>query len=271
MAILEPSRRAPARPDPWLPKAALGPRARLRLFCFPFSGGGASAFRPWSSELPPEIQVSPVQPPGRENRLGEPPYRRIGPLIDALGPAILPYRDVPFAFFGHSLGALVAYELARFLGRVGGPGPVRLLVSACRGPGVPHREPPIYNLPEREFIDQIRIFGGTPDEVLANEELMSVMIPLLRSDYEIYDTYEHQPGDLLSCPISAFGGLEDKDVNRADLEAWQAVTTGACRVRMLPGGHFFIKDSRATLLEAVAMDLAEHVLPRPGGKEPRGL
>ncbi len=249
--------------DPWIAFRKPNPRARLRLFCFSYAGGGASVYRTWHRQLPADIEVCPVQIPGREGRLKEERFRRVERRAGALPEALRPYLDMPFAFFGHSLGAIVAYETAVRLRAEQGKSPVILLVSARRAPQVPPDEEPIYALPPDEFHAKLREFDGTPAEVLEHPELMELLEPLLRADFELNDTYDaatEKPR--LDCPITAFGGLEDKDVDRESLEAWREMTRGPFRMRLFPGGHFYLHEGSGTLITAVAQDLMP-VVPLP--------
>jgi medium-chain acyl-[acyl-carrier-protein] hydrolase len=184
------------------------------------------------------------------------------PLVEALA-AALPLAGVPFAFFGHSMGALIAFELARELARRGRPGPLHLFVSGRRAPQVPDREEPLHRLPDPEFVVRLRELNGTPEEVLANGELMQLLLPLLRADFAVHETYEYRPGEPLAVPISALGGIADPEVRRDDLEAWRPETRGAFRLRMLPGDHFFLLSARRLVTEAVARDLAALDLAAP--------
>ncbi len=240
--------------DPWIAFHKPRPQARLRLFCLPFAGGGAISYREWSAEMPEEIEVMPVQLPGRERRLREQPFTRMDLLIDALSVAMAPYLDKPFAIFGHSMGAAIGYEWARRLERDHGPTPVKILVSARRAPHLSNTDKH-YLLPDDEFCDHLREMNGTPVEVLANPELMQLLLPLLRGDFELNDTHEPQLQPLLACPVTVYGGLEDVEVSRSDLSAWQDVTTGKYKLRMFAGDHFFLHDGRASLIGAVAEDL----------------
>lgn len=248
----------------WLAYREPNPRARLRLFCFPYAGGGASVYRGWGTSLPGDIEVCPVQLPGRESRLREPPYTHVEALLQALTEVLPPYLDLPFAFFGHSMGALIAFELVRELRRRGGPQPVHLFVSGRRSPEVPAREEPIHDLPEPEFLEKIRELNGTPEEVLQHAELMRLLLPILRADFSINENYAFVPGDPLEMGISAFGGLGDEEVTREDLAAWAQHTRGRFRQRMLPGDHFFLQGAKDLVTEALARDLAElgHPLPQ---------
>lgn len=250
------------RPTPqplerWLAYREVNPRARVRMFCFPYAGGGASTYRGWTG-LPSEVEVCPVQLPGREGRLREAPFERPQLLVQALADALQPYfQELPFVFFGHSMGAMLGFELARELRRRGQRLPLHLFVSGRRAPQVPDREESIHDLPEPEFIERLRELNGTPEEVLAHAELMKLLIPVLRADFAVNETYvytEEQPFDF---GISAFGGLGDKEVTRDDAAGWKEHTRGRFRLRMLPGDHFFIHGSKDMVLEAAARDLAE--------------
>ena len=236
------------------------PKARLRLFCFPYAGSGASNFYAWSKGMPPEIQVCPVQLPGRENRLTVPPFTRLFPLVKDLAQALLPYMDVPFAFFGHSMGALVGFELARELRRRHEFGLAHLFVSACRAPQIPDPAQPLHQLPESSFVEEIcRRYNGIPAVVLQSEELMKLFLPVLKADMEIIETYVHLDEEPLDCPISAFGGLLDREASRDDLAAWRALTRSTFNLRMLQGDHFFLQGNRVVILQAVCGDLMRHL------------
>jgi len=152
----------------------------------------------------------------------ERPFTQLSPLIETLAQALAPLLDKPFAFFGHSLGALVSFELVRRIRRQYGVHPVRLFVSAGRAPQIPHRGRPIHTLPDKEFLMELRRLNGTPSELLGHEELMEIMLPVLRADFAVYETYLYSTEPPLNCPISAFGGLQDHEVSDSDLEAWRA-------------------------------------------------
>lgn len=227
------------------------------MFCLPYAGGGASIYRGWGASLPADVEVCPVQLPGRESRMREAPIVRSEPLTTAIADALQPYMNLPFVFFGHSMGAALGFELARELRRRGQPLPLHLFVSGRRAPQIPAREEPIWDLPEPEFLVKLRELNGTPEEVLQHEELMKLLIPILRADFQVNETYEFTPAEPFDFGISAFGGLGDEDVTRDDVAAWQEHTRGRFRMRMLPGDHFFIHGSKDMVLEAVARDLAE--------------
>lgn len=241
---------------PWVKRPKPNPQARLRLFCFPHAGGGASLFRSWADRLPAEVEMCAVQLPGREDRLGEPPFTRMPLLIGPLAHALDPYlQEKPCVFFGHSMGAFVSFELARYLRQHHYAGPLKLFVAAQRAPQLPDPEPPVHARPDKEFIEELRHLNGTPAEILQNAEVLEVTLPLLRADFAICETYQYIAGDPLLCPISALGGLEDEKVSRDKLAAWREQTRASFGLRMFPGNHFFFNSSQAELLQAISHEL----------------
>jgi medium-chain acyl-[acyl-carrier-protein] hydrolase len=234
----------------WLRSRQHNPEARLRLFCFPYAGGSAVMYRYWT-DLPPEIEVCPVQLPGRDERFREPAFTRTDALCEALVRALRGYVDMPFAMFGHSMGAIIAYEFACRL-QARGSAPVHLLVSGQRAPHVPLRRTRSYDLPEPAFRDRLRELDGTPEAVLQDAGLMELLLPRLRSDFEMSETYEDVKHAPLVCPITAFGGAQDKEVSSSDLEAWRLTTTSAFDLKMFPGGHFYLDKQGPMLRRHVA-------------------
>jgi medium-chain acyl-[acyl-carrier-protein] hydrolase len=247
---------APPAPDRWIQRPRPNPGARLRLFCLPHAGGAASAFRSWAGTLPDFVEVCPVQLPGRENRMREVPFTAWEPLVAALAEAVRPYEDRPFAVFGHSTGAMLGYELARTLRAAGRPGPVHLFASARRAPQIPHVQPTTYDLPEDALIDDLRSLGGVPEEVLAHRELMQIILPLLRADLSVNETYVHPGGEPLDVPVSAYGGTRDPRATREELEAWREQTRDRFTLRTFEGDHFYLQSDPAPVLAAVAEELA---------------
>jgi medium-chain acyl-[acyl-carrier-protein] hydrolase len=247
----------------WFTTARPKPLAALRLFCFPYAGGSASLYHGWWQHLPANVEVCAAQLPGRGSRLRETPYTSLTLLVETLAQAIIPLLDKPFAFFGHSMGAMIAFELARTLRREKNLLPLQLFVSGRRAPQVPKKEPPIYDLPSDEFVAELRRLDGTPSEVLEHPELMELMTPLLRADFAMVDNYEYLPGPPLVCGIMAYGGLQDREVSRADLEAWRTQTRGGFMSRMLPGGHFFVQTEQALLLGSLKHELHQLLMRVP--------
>jgi len=229
------------------------PRASVRLFCFPYAGGSASVFASWKSLLPPEVELCPVQYPGRNDRISEPHMTDVCEMADVAAKAIGPYLDMSFALFGHSLGALVAYEVAQALRRTGGARPKHLIVSAHRAPHIPLRREPTWQLDGASFKSRLQELNGTPKEVFDHEELLALVLPLLRADFRLAETYTH-PGNRepLDCPITLFGGRDDADVNEAELSAWRETTRGPFEMKMMEGDHFFINSQKRELLQDVS-------------------
>lgn len=239
----------------WISLTRPNPAARVRLFCFPYAGGAAGIYRTWQKVFPPSVDVCAVQPPGRGERLGERPFTQIKPLVEAAAEALRPFFDKPFAFFGHSMGALIGYELAHLLRRERAAGPSHLFVSGHSAPHLRNRQVISYNLPEAEFIEELRRLDGTPKEVFEHPELLTLMIPLLRADFEICETYPISDEPPLDCPVVAFGGEQDLEVPRDRIAAWRERTSGPFKMHMLRGDHFFIHTEERTIIREVALEL----------------
>jgi len=244
----------------WVSVPAPRPRAHLRLLCFPYAGGGASIYSSWAAQLPPDIELCAIRLPGREGRFGEQPLRRMDRLLSLLVEGVLPYLDRGFAFFGHSLGALVAFELARRLRRDALPAPIHLFISGRRAPQLPDvrepGEPALYGLPDAELIAELRRFGGRVGAAAAAPELLELMLPTVRADFELAGTHEHRDEAPLACPITAFGGLDDTAVSEDRIAAWRMHTRGGFALHMLPGDHFFLHELSGAIIATIARDLA---------------
>jgi surfactin synthase thioesterase subunit len=246
-----------AAKSPWLALRRPNLQARMRLFCFPYAGGSEIAFRTWQQNLPATIEVLPIQLPGRSIRMKEPPLTRVAPLAQALTQSLRPEMDLPFALFGHSMGGLIAFELARQLRREGGPLPVHLFISAKCCPKDAN-DLWVGELPDSEIIQILQRFEGTPREVLENEELMQLLLPVIRADMELCNTYVCDPEPPLPCPITVFGGLQDERSGRKCLEGWRDYTSDRFTLRMFPAGHFFLQTWERSILEAISRELAPH-------------
>ncbi len=232
-----------AMPDPWLLRFTPRPQARLRLFCFSSAGSGGAVFRSWLDALPPHIDLCAVQLPGRENRLREKPFTSLSVLVESLMQALLPRLDQPFALFGHSMGAMVAFELARALQAADAPQPTHLLVSGRRAPHLPETETPMHRLADDALVAEIgRRYGGIPAEVLRHRDLLD-LLQGLRADMTVVETHGFVQGAPLRCPIAAFGGASDARATPEQLMAWSAHTESGHRLRLFPGGHFYFQDA----------------------------
>lgn len=235
----------------WFTRARPNERAGVRLFCFPYAGGSALTFRGWPALLAPEVEVCAVQLPGRGPRMHEPPFDDARSLIEALLPVMARHLDRPFALFGHSMGGAIAFELARRLHGEFGVEPLHLFISGRRAPHVSYAGPTLYDLPEPAFKEELRRLGGTPAEVLEDPELMELLVPLLRADIALSQTYRYEPRPSLTCPLTVFGGLQDGHDEPEVLAAWREHTLGAFDMKMFEGDHFFINTAQRPLLLAL--------------------
>jgi medium-chain acyl-[acyl-carrier-protein] hydrolase len=243
----------------WFPHRRPNRSPRLRLFCFPYAGGSASIYREWANRLPPEIELCAVQPPGREGRFSEQPFTHMGDLVAAAASALEPYLRVPYALFGHSLGAAVAYEVARRLASSGCE-PLHLFVSGRSAPHLPLSEPPTAGLSDAAFLDYLRVQAEVPPAVLDSGPLSALFLPMLRADFGLSDTYVWRPGPRLGCPVSAFGGVDDPSVEPLDLAAWSEVTRAAFRLRFFRGAHFYLHQQPDPLVG----EITRRLLSTPG-------
>jgi len=259
---------ASAEVGSWISISRQSRAERLRLFCFPYAGGGGAMYHTWTAPLP-NIEVCPIQLPGRESRMREPALTRMSLLVDALAIAMRPYLSTPFAFYGHSMGALISFELARRLIRDGQPGPRHFFVAARRAPQLRDDRPVLHTQPEPTFVEQVSIrYGALPKVIADDPEFMRLFMPTLRADLTVCETYEYQDGEPFDCPISVFGGLQDSGVSRADLDAWRLQTAAQFSLRMFAGDHFFIKSAKAELLRAIRDDLARIDPATPSFRRP---
>jgi medium-chain acyl-[acyl-carrier-protein] hydrolase len=232
------------------------PGAWLRLFCFPYAGGGASIFHSWADQLPSDIETIGIQMPGLESRIMEPPIETISMAVEMLLPEIYSKLDKSFVFFGHSLGAFISFELTRRLRERYGLQPLHLFVAGIRAPQVLNSKPPMYGLPEVDFLKELQCrYSGIPEEILENPDILQLMLPGLRASLKMYECYEYMEGDPLNCDITAFGGNEDNTTRRKDLEAWRHQTNRSFSLQMLPGSHFFINSEQELFLRTLSSEL----------------
>lgn len=241
----------------WLVRPHPQPQADLRLFCFPYAGAGASIFASWVKQLPAEIELCAIQLPGRENLIRETPLNRLKDVVQTFVPLLKPYLDRPFAFFGHSMGALISFEVTRELRRQNYPLPFHLFVSGRKAPQLLDLEPPIHHLPDAQFIEKIKNFQGTPEVMWQDSQFLKQFLPILQADFTILETYFYGNEAPLNCPISVFGGIKDPKVKETDLGAWKQQTQAAFNLKMFPGDHFFIHSQKRELLQVLSTQLEQ--------------
>ncbi len=244
----------PTTSDRWLGGASRGTAARARVYCFPHAGAGPSLFRTWQQDFPGDVEVVPVHLPGRERRFTEPPHFSVSDVVDAIAGE----ADRPFSFYGHSMGGLLAYEVTAQLHARDEPLPVSLHVGGCRAPHVRENGPldGLSTLPDRELVARLGAAGGTSPEVLAEPDLVELLLPALRADFAWLDAYVHEDRPPIPVPIVSWLGDEDGAVPPEHSTGWERHTTAGCVVRTLSGGHFFLHEHTAVLAAALSSDLA---------------
>ncbi len=231
-------------------------RSGTRLFCFPYAGGSATTiYRTWPESLPRNIEVCPIQLPGRGPRFAEQPLTQMDDLVTLLVKELQPFMNVPFAFFGHSMGALISFELARRLEEETGSGPLQLFVSSFAAPSLPRAQTSVRNLEDERLLERLQKLQGTPTEIMAQPEIIQHALQVFRADVALCETYEFTPGTLLSCPISVFGGRQDPIVSPETLKQWQPLTRESCSVNLFAGNHFFLHQAQSDLTEIIASRL----------------
>lgn len=224
---------------------------KLRLFCFPYAGGGGNTYLPWARKLNDEVELVFVQTPGRGSRISEQPHDTMASLINELIHNASYFTRTPYAFFGHSLGSRVAYELCIQFKNFGLPLPKHFFASGSRAPHLISENKSIYNLPENEFIKEIEQLNGTPREVLNNKELIELFLPLLRADFKLADTYRANEIKM-PFPITVLHGKDDVGIKREQLAAWGRLSAEEYSLVEFEGDHFFINQSGHKVLEHVS-------------------
>lgn len=238
-------------PETWVTFPRPNKSAKLRVYCFPYAGGGASIFRTWWQDLPSDVEVAAIQLPGRDLRISEPPHVRLSTLVPALADALAPTLYRPYVFFGHSLGALVSFELARELRRRGAPQPQHLLVSGRPAPQIPSglRR---HELSHGQFVEWVRQLNSIPEPLWKEPDLIAMILRVMRADIAVNDAEDYVAEPPLDCPISAFGGIEDAMASRDEVAAWKAQTRGTFSMEMVPGGHFFFQTARQRFMSSLS-------------------
>lgn len=240
----------------WLQNFSRSANPACRLIGFPYAGGGAAIFRGWPAYLESSVEVWGVQLPGRGARMLEEPLTSIRAMVDALLPELLPLLDRPFAFFGHSMGGMLALETARALAARGAPAPRALFACASHGPGAQPNGGPMHTLDDAVFLAALSQMGATPAEVLAEPELMELLLPMLRADFTAIETHDYRAQPALACPIVVFGGLDDREVSLDALLAWRAASGPGFRAHLFPGDHFFTAPDPRPVLDLLRASLA---------------
>jgi medium-chain acyl-[acyl-carrier-protein] hydrolase len=229
------------------------PDATVRLFCLPYAGGSAMVYRQWAAALPDTIEVVGAELPGRGTRWKEAPGGDLRAVAATLAPEVARLTDIPFVLFGHSMGALLAYELAL---RLPGRQPASLVLSACPAPHRLAGRPQRHRLPDAELISEIARMDGTPQAVLNDRDLMALMLRIIRADLTMFETYTATAPTPLPCSIAALCGSSDTIVQKADVSGWRDYTAAGSSLSELPGGHFFIRKSSSRIVDHLARLLA---------------
>ncbi|MDA0566296.1 alpha/beta fold hydrolase [Streptomonospora sp. S1-112] len=254
---------SPAPAPSWLRRFRPRPEARIRLVCLPHAGGGANAYRAWAALLPPGVELVAVQPPGREDRMGEDPADDMAEAVAAVAEELAPLLDRPYALFGHSMGSAVAFELARRLRGMGLPEPDRLYASGRRAPA---DAPPgtVHLASDDAIAAELARLGGTDPQVLAEPGLREAVLACVRADYRLIERYRPFAGAPLSCPVSVFLGAADPEVDAGRARLWSQTTTGRVDVRVFPGDHFYLGPRRAEVVAELVRRLDPALAAAPG-------
>ncbi len=232
---------------------------KLRLICFPYAGGGPAIFHQWAALLPANVELVAVRLPGRETRIREKPFTRLTDVVKEVSGILRPFFRHPFAIFGHSVGALTAYELTQHIRQTTDYQPVHLLLSGHRAAHRPPINPPFHHLDEATFLERVKNFDGTPAAFFEQKELVELMLPCLRADFEVWETYQYSPHQPLDIPLTIYGSDGDSEAKLADFEAWKQHTTGAFKLHMFNGGHFYFQKDLPAFLNLISQTLDPHL------------
>jgi medium-chain acyl-[acyl-carrier-protein] hydrolase len=242
--------------DRWLLRRP-GQGRRLRLFCFSYAGGSAARFLDWQAALPSTVELCAVQLPGRAARFGEAPLHDLAQAVGAIAPVIRAEADLPFAFFGHSLGGLIAFELARHCQRQRLPMPEQLFVSGCGAPSRRRSRRHLHGLGDDPLIAALGDYKGTPPALLSDRELMKLLLPAIRADFALVDNYVYREAEPLDIPITVLCGKDDHHVSARHRPCWQKETTDLCRMHWFDGDHFFIHAQQRQVIDCIVHGLAD--------------
>lgn len=246
--------------SPWFMIPKPRPLAQLKLFCFPYAGAGPVVYRNWPLSLPAQVELVALRYPGRESRLREKSFTSLRPMLDNIFTEITPYLDRPFAFFGHSLGGLIAFELTRMLRSKQAPIPKHLFISSRRAAHLPDRYPPLHTLNDDDFTQMVQQrYSGIPDIIMNDPDLLELFLPILKADFSVLETYQYTPDQPLDMPVSTFVGQHDPGTSLQDIMAWQDQTLRQISVQTFPGGHFYLQNQQDNLLQAISKDLIHYL------------
>jgi medium-chain acyl-[acyl-carrier-protein] hydrolase len=250
----------------WFEHLGRAAKPLFRLFCFAHAGGNAHAFRNWQRSFPHQVDLCLVHLPGHGKRMGEQAFTQLFPLVASVADQIGEQSDPPFAFYGHSMGALISFELGRELFRRHGQGPQRLFLSGHRAPHLPNPQSRIFDLPEGDFVERLKRLNGTPAELLDEPQTREFFLAVFRADFEIVDTYQFPGGSPVPCPLTVYGGLQDQSVPSESVRAWRMHTSAECSVSMFSGDHFFVYDPASNFLPVFRDDVLGALNYRPAQK-----
>ena len=242
--------------EQWMPRLGSRPNAKYRLYCFSHAGGSASLYYSWNNLLPESIEVCPIQLPGREERIDLAPFSDMEQLLDILVSLVIETIDRPYGIYGHSLGASIGFEVARRVKKISGKEPVHLFVGAHRSPCQPYSYPSIKYASDPELLEMISIFNGLPKPSALSAEMMTVMLPTIRADLLLCESYRYQQDSTLDYPITVFHGCFDKNVKENELSSWKTQTQGTVEIISLDGEHFFLNSHKHEVLEKIQSALS---------------
>jgi medium-chain acyl-[acyl-carrier-protein] hydrolase len=244
---------------PWFVVPKSNPSAKVRLFCFHYGGGSSALFRDWPSTLRADIDVVAVQLPGRGSRYSEPAMRRADQVVTQVYAELVRCLDKPLVLFGYSIGALLAYEIACKLQEDRRLMPFELVVAAAKAPHLPRVAPPISQLSDEAFCSKLKTYRATPDEILDDRDLMALLLPMLRADFEMAEVYRPVLGPKLRCSVTACGGRNDPWIDEDDIRAWASTTSARFSWKMFDGDHFFIHQCERELVSQVDWVIRQHL------------